>query len=173
MKKVNFFKRTVWFAVMAAVLVINASAQEKGDMAAGGGLVLGTGSSFTNFGIGAKFQYNVTDPLRLEGAFSYFLKKDYVTMWDLSVNAHWLFRVSDKMTAYPLAGLGILNSGASFDAGYGYGSVSSSTSNFGLNLGGGMDFKLTDKLCFNAELKYKIADVWNRLLLSAGVAYSF
>jgi hypothetical protein len=32
---------------------------------------------------------------------------------------------------------------------------------------------LTDKLIFNAELKYKISDVWDRLLLSAGVAYRF
>jgi hypothetical protein len=34
-----------------------------------------------------------------------------MTMWDLSVNGHWLFPLGDKITVYPLAGLGILNYG--------------------------------------------------------------
>jgi outer membrane protein X len=94
-------------------------------------------------------------------------------MWDLSVNGHWLFPVGDKLTVYPLAGLGILNSGASVSLGYGFGDVSTSASYFAFNLGGGLDYKLTDKLTGNVELKYKIADIWDRLLLSAGVAYRF
>jgi outer membrane protein X len=143
------------------------NAQEKGDMAAGGNLVLGLGDSCTNYGIGAKFQYNATNPLRLEGSFTYFLKKDNLTMWDLSANAHWLFPVADKVTVYPLAGLGILNYGSS------YGGYSASSSDIAFNLGGGIDYKLTDKLALNAELKYKISDTWDRLLLSAGLAYKF
>jgi outer membrane protein X len=152
---------------------MNVSAQEKGDMAAGANLVFGSGNSLSNIGVGAKFQYNVTDPLRLEGAFNYFLKKNYVTMWDFSVNGHWLFPVGDKLTVYPLAGLGILNSGSSVNIGYGLGKVSASSSYFAINLGGGLDYKLTDKLTGNVELKYKIADLWDRLLLSAGVNYKF
>jgi outer membrane protein X len=141
MKKV--FRKVAIVAIALVTMSVAGGAQEKGDMAAGGNLVLGSGDSFTNYGIGAKFQYNVTDPLRLEGAFTYFLKKDYVTMWDLSVNGHWLFPVGN------------------------------SASYFAFNLGGGLDYKLTDKLTGNVELKYKIADIWDRLLLSAGVAYRF
>jgi opacity protein-like surface antigen len=70
--------------------------------------VLGSGDSYSNYGIGAKFQYNVTKPIRLEGSFTYFLKKDLISMWDLSVNAHYLFPIADKLTVYPLAGLGLL-----------------------------------------------------------------
>ncbi|MDR1371444.1 MAG: porin family protein, partial [Dysgonamonadaceae bacterium] len=56
-----------------------------------------------------------------------------------------------------------------------YGSYggSASTSEFGFNLGGGVDFRLTDKLILNAELKYKLGSTWDRLLLSAGLAYKF
>ncbi|GHV48630.1 hypothetical protein FACS1894181_04920 [Bacteroidia bacterium] len=163
----SIFRKVAIVTIALVTMSVAAGAQEKGDMAAGGNLVLGSGDSFTNIGIGAKFQYNVTTPIRLEGSFTYFLKKDYLTMWDLSANAHWLFPVADKITVYPLAGLGILNYGSS------YGSYSASTSDIAFNLGGGIDYKLTDKLILNAELKYKISDTWDRLLLSAGLAYKF
>jgi outer membrane protein X len=169
----RFFLKVAIAVIAVVTMSVAANAQEKGDMAEGGNLVLGTGDSFTNFGIGAKFQYNVMKPLRLEGSFTYFLKKDYVTMWDLSVNGHWLFPVADKLTVYPLAGLGLLGSSANVNLGYGFGDVSSSGSDFAFTFGGGLDYQLTDQLTGNVELKYKIADVWDRLLLSAGVAYRF
>jgi outer membrane protein X len=163
----SIFRKVAIVTIALVSMSVAVNAQEKGGMAAGGNLILGSGDSFTNYGIGAKFQYNVTNPLRLEGSFTYFLKKDYLTMWDLSVNAHWLFPVADKITVYPLAGLGILNYGSS------YGGYSASSSDIAFNLGGGIDYKLTDKLVLNAELKYKISDQWDRLLLSAGLAYKF
>jgi outer membrane protein X len=151
--------------------VASVSAQEKGDMAAGGGLSIGAGDSYTNVGIGVKFQYNVIKPLRLEGAFTYFLKKDYVSQWDLSVYAHYLFPVGDKVTLYPLAGLGIL--GTKVDLGDGLFGASASHSDFAFSFGGGADFALTDNLSIFADLKYKIADYMNRAVISAGVIYKF
>jgi outer membrane protein X len=161
------FRKVAIVAIAVLTMSVVVGAQEKGDMAAGGNIVLGSGDSFTNFGIGGKFQYNVTNPFRLEGSFTYFLKKDYITMWDLSVNGHWLFPVADKITVYPLAGLGILN------CGYDIEDNSDSTSDIAFNLGGGIDYQLTDKLIFNAELKYKISDHLDRFLISAGLAYKF
>jgi outer membrane protein X len=172
----SIFRKVAIVAIAVMTMSVAAGAQEKGNMAVGGNLALGSGDRITNYGIGAKFQYNVTNPLRLEGAFTYFLKKDYMTMWDLSVNGHWLFPLGDKITAYPLAGLGILNYGYDYSVdlgGLGSYGTSGSTSDFAINLGGGIDLKLTDKLIFNAELKYKISDVWDRLQLSAGVVYKF
>lgn len=173
----NVFRKAAVLIVVVLAMSVAASAQEKSDMAVGGNLVLGSGNSFTNYGIGAKFQYNVMTPLRLEGSFTYFLKKDYISMWDLSVNAHWLFPVADKVRVYPLAGLGILGTSVSvpeIDLGE-WGSVggSASTSEFGFNMGGGIDYNLTDRLILNAELKYKVGGDWNRLLVSAGLAYKF
>ena len=172
MKRVNFKHMTsivkkAAIALIAATMSVSAVAQSKGDMAAGGHLVIGTGDSYTNIGIGGKFQYNVIDPVRLEGSFTFFLKKDYVSMWDLSVNGHYLFPVADRITVYPLAGLGIYGTKVDF----GFGSVSGS--DVCINLGGGIDFKLTDQLFLTGELKYKIVNNWNRLMLSAGVAYKF
>ena len=160
------FLRSMAIAVIAVLTMsMPAQAQQKGDMAAGGNLVIGTGDSYTNIGIGAKFQYNVTDPIRLEGSFTYFLEKDHVSMWDLSVNGHYLFPVADQITVYPLAGLCILGVKVS-----GWGG-SASDSDIAFNLGGGIDYKLTDKLTLNAEAKYKICNGWDRALLSVGVAF--
>jgi len=183
MKSIVFKK--VAIIIIAVTMSMAVSAQEKGDMAVGGNLAVGMGDEITNYGIGAKFQYNVLTPLRLEGSFTYFLPKTWgaeglaeskLSMWDLSVNAHWLFPVAEKVKVYPLAGVGMLGTKASASAnvdGYGSFDASASTSEFGFNVGGGIDFKLTQKLILNAELKYKIGSNWNRFLISAGLAYRF
>jgi outer membrane protein X len=177
MKTMNVLKRAALLVVVAIALVVNVSAQEKGDMAAGASVFLGSGDSFSNYGLGAKFRYNVTSPIRLEGSFAYFLEKDKVSMWDLSVNVHYLFPIADKLTVYPLAGLGILGVSTNvpkIDLGeFGSYGGSSSDSEFGFNLGGGLDYQFTDKIGGNVELRYKIGDEWNRLLISAGVTYKF
>jgi opacity protein-like surface antigen len=180
------FKKVAMMLVVATAFAMNVSAQEKGDMAAGLGAAVGMGDALTNFGIGAKFQYNVTSPIRLEGSFTYFLPKDQseysakmsIGMWDLSITGHYLFSVSEGLSLYPLAGIGML--GVSTDAevdlgGYGYGAyeASASTTNFGFNLGGGIDFALSEKLVLNGQLKYMLASDWSRLIISDGVAYKF
>ena len=158
--KTVFFKRMA-IAIIAVVMGMAVYAQEKGDIAVGGNLVFGSGNSFTNVGFGPKFQYNIADPIRLEGSYTYFLKKNGWSMWDLSANVHYLFPITDEITIYPLAGVGILGAGGGSDH------------EFGLNLGGGIDYKLTSKLFLNGELKYKFGDNWDRLLISAGIGYRF
>jgi len=159
--KTVFFKRLAIAIIAVVAMSMAANAQQKGDMAVGGNLVFGSGSSYSNVGIGPKFQYNITDPIRLEGSYTYFLKKSGWSMWDISVNAHYLFPVTDEITVYPLAGIGVIGANAGND------------NEFGLNLGGGIDYKLTGNLFLNGELKYRIGDDWNRLLISAGIAYRF
>jgi len=173
-----FLKRAAITVIAVLAMSVAAVAQITGDKAVGANLVFGSGDGLSNVGIGAKFQYNVTDPIRLEGSFTYFFKKDYVSMWDFSVNAHYLFHVADQITVYPLAGVGLLGVTASIpkiDLGdFGIiGGGSSSKTEFGFNLGGGIDYKLTDQLFLNAELKYKIYNNWDRFLISVGVGYKF
>ena len=141
---------------------------KEGDMAIGANLVLGgLGDNYTNVGLGAKFQYNVTDPIRLEGSFTYFLEKNYTSMWDLNANVHYLFPVSNEVTVYPLAGLGIHNTSVEILW------IKSSSSNVAINFGGGIDFALNKQWVLNGELKYQIVNNWNRLILSAGLSYRF
>jgi outer membrane protein X len=96
-------------------------------------------------------------------------------MWDLSLNAHYLFRLSDKFVLYPLAGVGILGvkSSVSMDLGEFDGDISASASEFGFNLGAGFDFKLSEKLALNVQAKYMFAGDWGRFVPTAGIIYKF
>lgn len=155
------------FVAAMFVAVTQVQAQEKGDMAVGAQFAYGTGDSFSNVGLGAKFQWNVIDRLRLEPSFNYFFEKDYVSMWDLNLNVHYQFPVGAKFDLYPLAGLSVLGAKASV---LGY---SAKDTEFGLNLGGGVDYKLTDTWAINVEAKYKIGGEWSRFIVTAGVVYKF
>ncbi|MDR1198735.1 MAG: porin family protein [Prevotellaceae bacterium] len=171
-------KKAAIMLVVATAFAMNVSAQEQGDMALGVNLALGSGDGVTNYGIGAKFQYSITDPIRLEGAFTYFLPKTYgkgiveskLNMWDISVNGQYLFSLNETLTVYPLAGLGVLGTSYKSDV---INSASVSSTDFGLNVGGGIDFKLTEKLVLCGQVKYMIAGDWSRPIATAGVTYKF
>jgi outer membrane protein X len=167
-------------AIAGLTVSLTANAQEQGDIAAGANVVLGAGQEFTNFGLGAKLQYNIIKPIRIEAAFNYFFEKDMTSMWDAGLNAHYLFFISDRVTVYPLVGAGFLGSKDKLDEEYaallallGGEAESDSYNEFGVKLGGGVDFKLTEKLFLNFEAKYRIGDLWNRTFISAGIGFRF
>jgi outer membrane protein X len=165
MKTNSFFKRAAIFAIAILAMAGTASAQA-GSKAVGANLLLGSGDGYSNIGIGAKFQYSVTDPIRLQAEFDYFLKKDLISMWDLSAYGQYLFPVAEAISVYPEVGLGYVNTSVSFMG------VSASAGDFAFSLGGGADYKLADNLTLNLGLRYKIND-GGRLNILAGIAYSF
>ena len=149
----------------------------------GSNAVIGIGNEFTNFGISGQFQYNVTDPVRLESSFTYFLPKMpsenliggmFVTLakmgvevelsqWNFSVNGHYLFSQNDKFAIYPLAGMGIhgekITAQGTITDGFGNREIinrSVSYSGACLNIGSGFDINLTDQFIFNCEAKYML-----------------
>lgn len=180
------FKKIMMFIIMTVAVSTVTIAQEKGDKAIGANLVIGSGKSFTNFGLGAKFLLNVTDPVRLAAEFDYFLKKDGITMWDASVYGHYLIPLTEKFTLYPSAGLGLINTKASNgqainDSLGEWGDIlgiavsedgSTSSSNFAFSLGAGLEYELTEKLLLSGEYRYKIKD-GSRSNFALGVAYKF
>lgn len=173
MKKIMLLVAVALLAVTTQV-----QAQEKGEMAAGVQFAFGTGDGFSNMGIGAKFQWNVINNLRLEPSFNYFFKKDMISMWEINANAHYQFALGNKISLYPLAGLSVMGVSVKvpeIDLGeFGsYGGGSASDTEFGLNLGAGVDFKITDTWAVNVEAKYKIGGEWSRFIATAGVAYKF
>lgn len=159
--------------VLAVILGFAASvnAQTDSKMAAGINLNLGLGDSYTNYGIGAKYQYAFTDHWRGEADFNYFFKKDHTSFWDIDLNAQYLFHLGNGgVNLYPLAGLGFYNN--KFD-GWG-GSVSDNS--LGVNYGVGIEFPLCDSFKLNAEFKGQsgFSSGWGtRWILSVGAAYCF
>ena len=176
--KTVFLKRAAIVVIAMLTISLSAAAQlKKGDMDAGVNLLYGTTSGYSDLGLGAKFRYNVIDPVRLAAEFDYFLKKDYMSTWDFSVYGNYLFPVADKLVVYPEIGLGVVGTTVSVPTisvpGYGnIGGGSASGSNFALSLGGGVDYQLSPNLVLNGQLRYKtITGGWFNILV--GIAYKF
>lgn len=105
--------KKLFLTLAVALICVCAQAQVKGDV--GVGLNLSYGTEISNIGIGVKGQYNFTDAIRGEVSFDYFLKKDGNKMWDVNVNAHYLFSVAEKFKVYPLVGLTYANCSWDYD----------------------------------------------------------
>lgn len=174
-----------------------ASAQEKGDMAVGLNLgvapCLESGPSVTNFGIGVKFQYNISNPIRLEAAVDYGFKNKGIDVLTVGVNAHYIFKLGKGFSIYPVAGIGYARLGmSSFDFddydfddwysrgtrydywGYDYDDDESSASNkFYFNVGVGGQYDISDKFAVNLEIKYQYIKYFNRMPINIGISYRF
>lgn len=160
-----------------------ATAQEKGDMAVGVNLgaapCLESGVSLTNFQIGAKFQYNISNPFRVEAAFDYGFKSKGIDVFDLAANVHYLIGIGEKFKLYPIVGIGFAHVKGSFgfeyeDDDYDYDfEVSASVNKFMFNAGLGAEYPVSDKLSIGAEIKYQYIEDFNRLPISVGVTYRF
>ena len=155
-----------------ALITLGASAQ-KGEQNVGAHVLYGTDAS--NIGIGVKYQNNITDVIRLEAVGDYYLKTDGFSMFDVNVNGHYLFPLSDKVIAYPLVGINYTSWKQDYIE-YGdeeeHWSPEVKDSSIGLNLGGGIQYKLTDKIRMGAELKYQTISGASTAVIGVGVTFT-
>ena len=195
-------KKFLFAISMAAAATLGAAAIETGDMAVGLNLgvapCLESGASVTNFGIGARFQYNVAAPVRLEANFNYWFKSKGLDALDLAVNAHYLINLSDKLRVYPIAGVGFAHLGGGGGGSFDYDDIfdhfsrsrsgwddifgdiedaadagGTSANKFMFNVGAGIEYDITSKLAVSAEIKYQYIQYFNRLPINIGVTYRF
>jgi outer membrane protein X len=89
-------------------------------------------------------------------------------MLDVNVNLHYVFTFGE-FGVYPLAGVTLQNARVSGIPGGG----SHSESKFGLNLGAGAEYPVTEKIKVNLEFTYKLVNDYDRSLIGLGVAYKF
>ena len=61
---------------------------QKGKQAIGGNLSYGT--EIESVGIGLKYQYNITDQIRIEPSMNYFFKNDGLSMFDIGRRSKFL-----------------------------------------------------------------------------------
>ena len=111
----------------------------------------------------------------------------------LGINAHYIVKVANKISVYPLVGIGYAHCKATAtgipDLGendwgnianwetdiddYGTKEESGSANKFFFNVGVGGQYDLNDKLAVNLEIKYQYIENFNRLPISLGIAYKF
>ena len=159
-------KFIVLFSMMFFIMG-NAFAQ-KGIQAAG--VHLSYGTEIESFGIGLKYQYNITDNIRLEPSMNYFFENNGIDQFDINANAHYLFPMASNVRIYPLVGLTFAR--WSFPQLIG-GKFSNDATRLGINIGGGAEMDITDKLMLNFELKYQLVNDFDQAIFNLGIAYMF
>jgi outer membrane protein X len=117
-------------------------------------------TDYKRFGIGLEGRYNITRNIRLAPDVTFFFPKDHTTGLDINVNAHYVFNIQNGLSAYPLAGIGIINNRvSSVDLGEGLKTKAYGSTDFGFNLGAGVSYNLSSKNYANFEFKYTFQDV--------------
>ena len=134
------------------------------------GVHLSYGTEIESFGIGLKYKYNITDNIRLEPSMNYFFENNGIDQFDINANAHYLFPMASNVRVYPLAGLTFAR--WSFPQLIG-GKFSNDATRLGINIGGGAEMDITDKLMLNFELKYQLVNDFDQAIFNLGIAYMF
>ena len=157
--------------IIAASLIflgLGSAFAQQGKQAVGGSLSYGTETE--SVGIGAKYQYNITNEIRIEPSMDYFFKHNGLSMFDINANVHYLVPIASNVKIYPLAGFTF----TSWHQDLGIGAVfGASTRKFGVKLGAGMEFALDRNWSMNFEMKYQLISDLDQAVFNLGVAYSF
>lgn len=130
-------KKCIFLALAAMVAILPASAKEKQtfdpNQAATFGAHISAGDGFT---LGVQAQYNLDEPIRLEGHVSTISAHfPYIIF---GVNGHYLFPMNKQFTLYPIVGV---EAGLGNAPGY-----------IGANFGGGAQLELTNNIFLTTEL---------------------
>lgn len=175
-------------SICLCALGISGYAQQKGDMGVGFNLgaapaFVKEGPSVTNFGIGAKFQYNVTNPIRLEADLDYWFKARGMDVFDISANIQYVFKLGEKINFYPLVGIGYAKRGGGVEFAPDYDhsgdhlmnedALSYSSNSFLVNAGVGLEYNLSNNLSAGLEIKYQYLKDLNRVPITIGITYHF
>lgn len=166
-------KKIFLMIVMAAAMLM--AHAESGEWAVGGQVVYGTKAETA--GIGLHVKNCLTDAFRAGLSSNYYFKHSGVTAFDVNLEANYLFGVGEKVRVYPLAGvvLGIWHADG-VDVSYGgmnFGVDGQTDTKFGANLGGGIDYLVSEHLGLNAEVKYQIISHASQVVFGIGASYRF
>lgn len=146
-----------------ALFLLLFSAEIKAQFSLGPGLAFGT--DVDEIGIQVRAINSFTDQWRGGADIIYYLDgiKDF-SIWEINLNAHYVYAGADKFNAYALAGFNILLFSTSILG------ESSTATEAGLNLGTGGQYFISENTSLLAELKYTISDL-NQLVIGLGVQF--
>lgn len=152
--------KRILLALVLTVITVTASAQ-RGTQSVG--LALGYAFDTNNATIALDYRYNITDEWRLAPSIGVYVKNDHISAWAIDMNAHYVFKLSEMVGFYPLAGLSL-----SFWDVYKH-----DTTRFGANLGLGAELYATDNITVGIEAKYNIIKHYDQANLAVRIGYNF
>lgn len=146
-----------------ALFLLLLTTETRAQLSIGPGIAFGT--DVDELGIQVRGIYSITDQWRAGADIIYYLDsiKDF-SIWEINLNAQYVFTDAAQLKAYALAGFNILLFSDSF-----FGENSTSTE-AGLNLGVGGQYLFSDKVSGLAELKYTLSDL-DQLVIGLGIQF--
>ncbi len=119
------------------------------------------------FLIGVEGRYSITNNIRLAPGISVLFPNDHVTGLDVDVNVHYLIPIEGGFAFYPLVGGAMLNNRFSHSG------VSDSWTDFGLNIGAGVQYDIMSNGYLNFEFKYTIKEHTDPAYFTLGYGIKF
>ncbi len=162
---------------LALVAGINTASADEGTHGIGVTFGYGVGShDMNNLGLGIRYNYMLSDNLRIEPSFMYYFDTDDFREKDLSLNLHYLFNMSDdKLHFYPIFGVTSIFGKEVEKLAEGSKKEFETDSFFrlGCNLGAGLQYDLTDDFSLVAEAKYKLVKKFDNVHFAVGCIMTF
>lgn len=122
------------------------------------------GTEIESVGLGLKFNWMMTDAFRLEPNVGIWFKNDGQSSFDFNVDVHYMVKISNRWRFYPIAGLTL----SYWDVDH-YGS----DTNFGVNLGAGIEADINQHWYLDFSFKYRLISDYDQAVLGLGVGYRF
>jgi outer membrane protein X len=152
---------------------------EKGVFSAGG--LFGYVTDQKTAAIGVDFRYNLTDRMRLTPSVLYTIKNAGISTCYVNADAHYLARITNKMTLYPIGGLGlsIWNFTSTKktvpDDPFSIKKESETKVRLGLNLGFGGEMRVTRDWIAGIEFRYNLTTerAYDQAMILTRIAYYF
>lgn len=179
--------KKVFLALLVAIVTSTCALAQKGTSAVGinlgYGIGLGDAKDYSNFDLGLKYQYGLTDAFRLEALVDYGMglnkdfgsgvkvKSDVITY---GINIHYIVNPASAFKFYPIVGLGGGTVKATASANNV--SYSESSSGFMYNVGVGGEYSITQNFSLGLEVKFQSIlnnGSYNRLPIELGATYKF
>ncbi len=176
-------KRTITILVIGLLMVAGTQswAQDQGQIRVGASLAIGTKAGINDtggekIGMGLNFggDYFVIDKLSIAPSYTFFFKSttrilDSGFEYDLRVSSFNIdgkyYFLTEGINVYGLFGVSFARVKSSF----GFLGIPVSANETGINIGGGVDYMLSNKLYLNGQVKYNTP--LEQLVISVGVGY--
>lgn len=164
-------KKIILASAMLALGATGAYAQHAGQFGVGVNLgvqpvIKGSGSP-TNFLLGGRLQYSVTDLIRLALDLNGGFEDNGFSTFTGTVNADFMVPLANGFYIYPTAGLGVGN------VHYSYGGYKDDYSKFVFNIGIGGEYEFNSNWAAGLEFKYQYMKNYGALPVFINVSYKF
>ncbi len=136
------------FFVTLLVCLMTSAALWAQDSKWGVGLNLGYGTGISKGFLGGRVLYDIDDRFDVVGSFNHYFKKGELKSWDINADFHWNVYHHELFEVYPLVGLTFYHEKI--------GVIDYSDLFFGVNIGAGIMFDITENWKIGAEMKGQI-----------------